>query len=164
MEESEFPPLAERAGIDAGIFVEWLDMPILSFITEAQYIQKGVTEGFDDFIFARPRVDYISVPILAKVRLSIPPFTDSQYMPYMIAGPRVDLLINEITDRHFLSFGKFKNIDYGASVGAGIEFSTIAPFRIDLEFRYSPNFTDSYTDFYTKVRNNSWELLLAVGM
>jgi hypothetical protein len=98
IEFSEFPSLEERPGFDIGFFVEWSNMPILSFITEAHYVQKGVTEGTSNFVIARPRADYFSVPILAKARLSSPPFTDSQFTSYLIAGPRVDFLIHASAD------------------------------------------------------------------
>jgi hypothetical protein len=61
-------------------------------------------------------------------------------------------------------YGQLAKMDFGATLGAGLELSNLAPFRIDLEFQYSPNFTDSYSENHTKVRNNSWELVLVIGM
>jgi hypothetical protein len=157
-------PIEDRSGMDIGIFVEWLNMPILSILTEAHYIQKGNREGSGTWLGPQQCADYLSVPILAKARLSSPPFNEMACIPYVIAGPRIEFLLSTKAEGFERIYDNLRKIDYGATLGAGIEFSSIGPFRIDLEFQYSPNFRDAYSDPYTKVRNNSWEVLLGVGM
>lgn len=151
-------PLGTLPGVDAGLFVEWLNMPIASIITEVHYIQKGVDAG------KRLRVEYVSVPILAKARFSDPPFIESPFSLYVFAGPRIDVLMNTRAGGFSVYFDNLKKTDYGATLGGGLEFSYVGSHRVGFEFRYSPSLTDSYSMNYTKMRNHSLEFLLVLGM
>ena len=159
-----------RWGIDIGVFVEWLNMPVFSFSSEVHYIQKGMkislpvtTEqnpaGTGEYWTRSPRVDYISVPMLGKAR-----FMDAQVSPYIIAGLRVDFLLQTKGEGFEAVLDKFEKVDFGATVGAGIEVKSFEPVQLGIEFRLSPSFKDGYSSSFTKVRNSSMEFLLVAGL
>jgi hypothetical protein len=150
--------------------VEWLDIPMFSFSSEVHYIQKGMKisvpvttetnpDGTGDYRTFSPRVDYLSVPILAKAR-----FVDGQLSPYIIAGPRVDFLLQTKGEGFQVILDKFEKVDFGATVGVGVEVKSFEPVHLGVEFRFSPSFKDGYSSAFTKVRNSSMEFLLVAGI
>lgn len=160
-----------RQGIDAGIFAEWFDIPIISLLTEVHYIQKGadsktniLVSTSDDpndpghnYTFSS-KVDYLSVPMLAKIRLDAIILT-----PYILIGPRFDFYLKNRSDGIGVNLNNSKKIDIGGTLGFGFELSSILPINLGAEFRYNPNFKDSYSVSYLTVNNRSWELLLVLS-
>ncbi len=159
-----------RWGIDIGVFVEWLNLPVFSLSSEVHYIQKGMKlslpitteqnpDGTGEYWTRSPRVDYLSVPVLAKVR-----FLDAQLSPYIVAGPRVDFLLQTKGDGFEVVLDKFEKVDFGTTVGVGIEIKSFELVQLGIEFRFSPSFNDGYSSTYTKVRNSSMEFLFVAGI
>ena len=159
-----------RWGITGSVFVEALDMPYLSLLVEGQYTQKGMTysvpiataqnpEGTGQFITMRPRVDYLSFALLAKVRFEAPPVT-----PYLIAGPRYDLLLSRHSEGFQAVIDDFQSVEPGASVGVGAELSSVLPIDVLIEFRYNASFKDAYNTDFLKVRNRTIDLMLGVRL
>lgn len=158
-----------RWGADVGGFVEWLNMPILSVSSEVHYIQKGfkvrflyTTEQFPDgngtYLTHTPRVDYLSIPILAKCRYELPSFS-----LYAFAGPRIDIFLSTRDEGYGAVINKFKSNDLGATMGLGFEAFQVGPATLGAEFRYSPTFQDSYSTNLLTVRNRSLEMLLVLS-
>jgi opacity protein-like surface antigen len=158
-----------RWGIDAGGYVEWLDIPFVSFLTECHYIQKGfkisipVTtlafpEGTGEYQERFPQMNYVSIPIMAKVRMSMPLFT-----PYIIGGIHYDILLSTSGDGFDEVIKNTKNYDTGVTIGAGVESNVLPKITVGLEFRYSPSVMDIYSTDNLKVRNHSVEVLGYVG-
>jgi len=159
-----------RWGIDVGVFVEWLNMPVFSLSSELHYIQKGMkyslpitTEEFPDgtgeYWIRSPRVDYLSIPLLGKARIPV-----EWLSPYVIAGPRVDFLLHTEGEGFEIVLDKFEKIDLGATIGVGLEVKVFDPAQLGIEFRFSPSFKDGYSSPYTKVRNSSLEFLFVAGV
>jgi hypothetical protein len=166
-----FEPLEtnRRKGFNVAGYVEWFTMPYFSLLTQMEYVQRGMTV---DFIVTSPsgptpigtltqdnRVDYLSIPILVKVGL---PTTTIR--PFVIAGPRVDFPIGHRTDDNVLGgvYDKFKTM-FGASVGVGVETSTLLPVTVAIEARYNIDFSDSYVGQAVAIRNNAFDFWLGVG-
>ena len=72
-------PTENRWGLDIGGFAEFFQIPYFSLLTEVHYIQKGYSNtvqestpaqpaGTGKSITIRPRLDYLSIPVLGKVR------------------------------------------------------------------------------------------------
>jgi opacity protein-like surface antigen len=159
-----------RWDFTAAVFVELLDHPFLSAIIEVQYTRKGMSEsipitteaqpdGTGEFITKKPRVDYISIPLLAKVRFSTPEFS-----PYLIAGPRFDFLVSKKGDTYEVVIDKFETTEFGATVGVGIDFASLLPVNLLAEFRYNPSFNDAFNNNFLSVRNRSLDFLLGVRL
>lgn len=154
----------------SGVYLELLDVPLISLVAEIQYTQKGMTfsipvttesqpNGTGKFMTISPRVDYLSVPLLAKLRLKWLLFT-----PYLIAGPRADVLVSRRGGGYEDVVDKFESTDIGATFGVGVELHTLLPVGLLAELRYNPSFRDSYKDDFLTVRNRSFDFLLGLQL
>jgi hypothetical protein len=162
-----FTSTKAHQNIDVGGFIEWLDIPFISFLTEVHYIRKG-SDGITNllvttinnpnifFLSFSTKINYLSVPILAKLRISGPLLT-----PYIIAGPRIDYYLSGGGEN--LLVNDFKKINIGGTFDVGVESASILPIQMGLEFRYSPDFQDSYSDLGKTIKNRSMEFLLVLG-
>ena len=160
----------ERWGITGSAFVELLNLPYLSLLVETQYTQKGMTfsatvataqnpDGTGQIITKRPRIDYLSIPILAKMRLTTPVVT-----PYLIAGPRCDFLLTRHGEGFQAVIDDFKSSELGATFGAGAELEVALLFEVLIEFRYNANFEDAYKTSFLRVRNHTLDFMLGVRL
>lgn len=163
-------PVERRWGVDAGAYMEVLDLPYISLLAEAHYIQKGFSitglvtteaqpDGWGEYITRRPRVDYLSFPLLAKLRFEMGTVT-----PYFFTGPRVDFLIAKDPEGTQAVLDNFKGTDIGGTVGAGAEVPLPMVHAALIEFRYSPSFNEAYSSGSLTVKNQSFEILLGVRL
>jgi hypothetical protein len=155
-------PNARRSGIDLCGYIDWPLSSVVSISSELHYIQKGIQEWWGvsevgPYISLPTYTDFISVPILVKVRL-----TESPVSAYLLAGPRIGTPLFG----HGYGWGNdYANFDYGATFGVGVELSSLDAVTPGFEIRFSPSFNDSYTSmYYGNMRNNSIELLIVLGM
>jgi hypothetical protein len=160
-----------RVGFNVGAFAEWLDIPPFSLVSQVEYAQRGMGQ---DFVLTGPsgptpigvrtlysRLDYLSIPIVAKLR-----FPMGLIAPYILAGPRVDILLGYRSDENAFNavYDKFKKTSVGGSAGVGIELESVLPFTVLAEVRYNFDFADSYETDFLKVRNNSFDVWLGVAL
>jgi opacity protein-like surface antigen len=161
-------PTNIRWGFTADVYAELPYSKYLSADAEIQYTQKGMkytTREITDFppfsayrTFS-PRVDYLSIPILAKLRLPL-----VNLVPYILVGPRFDFLVHRSGDGLNAVVNDFDNMDYGLTVGAGFELNSVLPFGLLAEFRYNPNSYDSYNSPSQRVRNRSLDFLVGIRL
>lgn len=162
-------PTERRWGIDVGVFIEWFNMPVFSLSSELHFIQKGMKltlpitseqnpEGTGRFVTRSPRVDYLSLPLLAKARLN-----DGVFSPYVVAGPRVDFLLQTKAEEFQAVLDKFETVEFGATVGAGMDIRAFEKMNLGFEFRFSPSLKDGYSTQFLSVRNTSMEFLIVAG-
>jgi opacity protein-like surface antigen len=159
---------AAYQSLDIGAFIEWLDIPFFSVVTEVQYIRKGsdvasyqITPFPGSVVFnyagyPSTRISYLSVPILAKLRMN-----GGLLSPYIVAGPRFDFCLSS---SGAFSSSDLKTIDVGGTFGVGVESASILPIQVGLEFRYSPDSQASYSTPSLTVKNRSLELLLVLSL
>jgi hypothetical protein len=160
-----------RVGFNIGAFAEWLDVPLFSVITQVEYTQRGTGQVF---IMTGPsgpepigrktlysRLDYISVPVLAKLR-----FQTGLISPYILAGPRLDFLLGYKSDEGAFNtlYDKFKKTTFGASTGIGVQVESFLPVTLLAEARYNFDLTDSYDAYSWKVRNNALDFWLGIAI
>ncbi len=116
-----------RWGVDLGAFVEWLNMAVFSVSTGMHYVQKGFKletptttaqspDGNGSVLTQSPRVDYLSIPILAKSQLDL-----AGSSLYAFAGPRFDFRIGRSDDVFADVLDQFRSAEIGATVGLGVE-------------------------------------------
>ena len=112
-------------------FLEMFDAPVFSLMTQIEYSQRGMGQ---EFVLTGPdpepvgvtilysRLDYLSIPILAKAR-----FQTQTVSPYVVAGPRLDYLLGYTSDEDAFNsvYDNFNKIGVGGSVGFGIQTETI---------------------------------------
>ena len=119
-------------------------------MTTAQY-----PDGNGQFLSYSTKLNYLSVPILAKLRMSGPLLT-----PYIIAGPRFDYYLSNSGSNLYSDFNK---TSIGGTFGVGVESVSILSIQVGLEFRYSPDFKDSFSTSVMMIKNHSMEFLLVLG-
>ena len=157
----------DRTGFDIGVYAEWFDLAFFSLLTEVHYIQKGMeheerrVNEFGEELASRKwnsRVDYLSIPILAKIT-----FQTKHVSPYFMMGPRIDLFLGYNSDHFEALYDEFERVDIGGDFGIGVGDNG-APVKVLLEFRYSPDFSNAYETDLLKVKNNSFEILIGLEL
>ena len=159
----------KRTGINVGAYVEWLDIPSFSLITQIEYCQRGTgiefaQTGNDPTVIGYftyySRLDYVSVPVFLK--LSLPTELVS---PYILAGPRIDFLLGYEAQNGINSivYQDFKKTVVGGSFALGIESASLLPIHVMAETRFNVDLMDSYTSENLSVRNTSFDIWLGVG-
>ena len=154
-----------RWGVDVGAFAELLSGDVFSVLVEVHYVQKG----YRDYTVFRsdregtttgtPRVDYLSVPFLAKARVDI-----GTVSPFLLVGPRLDIMLGVPPAYDEEVFAHLKSNDFGVTIGGGVEYLIVPSIRIGVEGRYSPGFHDVYRDRYLTISNRSFETLLRLSI
>jgi hypothetical protein len=165
------PEIKRRVGFNAGVYAEWLNMPYFSIVTQVEYAQRGM--GMD-FVVTGPsgpqpletktvysRVDYLSVPALMKVR-----FQFSMITPYVLAGPRLDILLGYQSDEGVFNalYDQFTTLALGGSVAVGVQIESLLPVPLLIEARYNVDFTNSYETNLLIVRNRAFDFWLGVAL
>ena len=162
------PGSTRRIGFNIAAYAEWFDVPFLSLVTQIEYAQRGTGQ---DFVVTNQdpvplgvetvysRLDYLSIPILGKLR-----FQSENFVPYVVAGPRVDYLLGYQSDEfHSALYDGFQKATIGGSVGIGLQMDTMLPVGISAEVRYNFDLVDSYSTDLLKVRNNAYDIWLGVA-
>lgn len=154
-------------GNNMALSLEWPATRHFNILAELHFVQKGMTDNVVVTAGNSPepvgelkfknRVNYLSVPVLAKVGLR-----SKSLSPYVIAGPRVDFKLGYESGFFDEIYDDFKSITFGASLGLGTELNLGANFTPLLEVRYSPDFSKSYSTELLTVRNQSFEFLFGV--
>jgi hypothetical protein len=158
-----------RLGFVSGVYVEWLDIPFVSVITEIDYTQRGMGQGvyvtseagseqIGTKIFYS-RLDYFSIPVLVKATLP-----GTIISPYVVAGPRFDFFVGYKSDENAFNilYDKFKKNISGGTVGLGAETGSLLPVTLTADVRYNFDFTNSFKSEYLEVTNNAFDFLLGV--
>ncbi len=157
-------------GFTGGVFLEWLEEPYLTILSEFNYLQKGsrykvLSEGENfwgepDYDYIN-RLHYLSLPILVKYKA-----TQNNYVPYLLIGFRYDYLISSsIESAEFKTkYDNFQNHNLGADFGLGFDFSLFER-DFNLEYRFSSHFnylfkTNSDGLLSFDIKNESHKLTL----
>ena len=172
--------LQNRSGFTVGVYAEWFSGPSFHVITEVNYIQKGmidkvekrgetecdcVHEGMIGKLERRgeteyigSRLDYLSIPVLAKFR------HDYKYFSlYLLVGPTLDALLNYESPYYSL-YSAFRKFGLGGDVGIGFA-SDLTRTRIQaLEIRYSYDLIAPYQTELLDVKNKSIEISIRLGL
>lgn len=156
-------------GISAGIFLSY-KFGILSEIRfEVDYVQKGssidlliTTEQYPDGferIMIQDRIHYISINVLATPAL----LKNWTIAPYLIIGPRIDILAGYTSDFPSLVLDDLKSTIYGATLGAGIILNSNSAAPLLVEIIYNPDFSYAYDKDVLTVRNNTIQLMTGIS-
>lgn len=162
--------LKRRTGFAVAAFADLFDLPAFSLVAQVEYAQRGMglevavtgPEG-PEIIGKRTlyaRLDYLSIPLLAKVKFPMPLLT-----PYLLAGPRADFSLGSSLDEGVFRevYDKFRKSGLGGSVGLGVETATLLPADLLLEFRYNVDFADAYSSNVLKIRNSAFDIWIGAA-
>lgn len=155
-----------RIGVLASAYLEWLNLPAVSIVTEAGYVQRGYTtehEGRDaqnnpaGTVRFTTRFDYVSFAMQGKVRLP-----SATLVPYAVAGPRLDIFVGGDPNEEGTLASSYSTTAFGGTVGAGLEAPRILLVRLFGEIRYNFDITNSLPDVPRDAFNNAIDLLVGV--
>jgi hypothetical protein len=168
-----------RTGGHAALFVEWGGSSAFSLVTQVEYAQRGFAEEQEitgengpeplGKVRASTRLDYISLPLLLKLQ-----YRKSAISPYLIAGPRVDFLVNREAGEFDFVIGNskvtlaselneiFDDRDLGGTIGLGFNAQKFLPLPLLVEGRYNFDFTDNGKLPPLQGKNNSFDLWLGI--
>ena len=124
--------LQSRVGFMGGIFLSVELSRVLSIQSEVLYTMKGATYiANDDTYTDKLYADYIEVPMLLKLRIPTP-----VVQPFIFGGPTVGFKLQEKLmsngEEVPLTEALFKNNDYGAIFGAGLNLGR--NFMVDIRY------------------------------
>lgn len=127
--------LKNKVGFVAGVFVAFNMGPVFTLQLEGLYTMKGVSQSYIDTDVTytdKLSANYIEIPLLFKFRIPTPLVS-----PFVFAGPAVSFKLSEkVTENGQdvpLDQALFKNNDYGAIFGGGINIGS----HFQMDVRYS---------------------------
>ncbi|MGH8016443.1 MAG: hypothetical protein ACREBV_09645, partial [Candidatus Zixiibacteriota bacterium] len=82
--------------------------------------------------------------------------------PYLIAGPRIDVLLSSDTEVEKVARKDLESTVFGASVGAGIKLSVSPAASLFVEGVYQPDISDAFKFPTLNIKNNSF--LISAGL
>lgn len=155
------PEKYDGTGLNIGAFVELLNNPLLTIVTEANYVQKGAESnvtiplpGPDAEVKSDKRIDYINFAALAKVRINL-----GIIKPYVLAGPKIDFEIEKTNSEPFQD--NFQKGRWGFKVGVGSEVN-ILPINLFAEILYDADFNDLYNNQNLHINTSSVDLRVGI--
>jgi hypothetical protein len=152
--------LKNRIGFIGGIFLAFNFGKVVTIQWEVLYTMKGATYiSLDDTFTEKLYGDYIEIPLLLKLRIPLP-----IVQPFVFAGPSVGFKLSEKHegDGVPLSDTLFKNNDYGAIFGAGLNLGR--NFMVDA--RYSLGIQKVYNiveGYQPDIKNGVWSATIGIA-
>jgi hypothetical protein len=157
--------LKDKIGYVAGVFLAFNMGSVFTFQLEGLYTMKGATENYTDSGISyvdKLYANYVEIPLLFKFRIPTPLIS-----PFIFVGPSIGFKLDEKVTVNgqdtSLTQALFKNLDYGAIFGAGINIGH--HFQIDV--RYSMglakviNTVDGDTPL--DIKNGVWSAMLGIA-
>ena len=150
------------------VWAEWLEHRWASLATEMVYTSRGRKETvayacalFDPKLSKSSeekfdeRAKYLSFPVLVKVKTSRLPGIE----PYLVAGPRFDVLIDHDDGPYVERFQRFQ---FGIDAGVGLHVLLFRSIALVIDARYSmtPVFGTRnlyFTDYDERVTAHAWQ-------
>lgn len=161
-------PREARWGAYAGLFVEFLNVPVASVALELAYVQKGRKVTVEEVARSAaepaylspgpagltPRLEYITLALVVKARAA-----NRGIVPYLAVGPRFDFVLSR---EKVELYRNFRRSDIGIVLGGGLEFIPRRRPAFSLEARWSPSFSATFSNDVLIVKNQTIDLLCAV--
>lgn len=161
------PDIRNSNSINVGVYGELSLGTYLSILPQLEYVNKGArivyqSPNIPDFTtsheyFADDHITYVSLPLLLKVKVS-----SSKISPYLIAGPRLDYLIDKKLENvgYRVVYDNLKQFVLGSSFGIGIQTYS----AISIEARYNVDVTNSFHDSGIELYNKSFDVWIGVTL
>ena len=155
--------LKSKVGFVGGVFLAFNFGRIVTIQWEALYTMKGATFEYtdlEDTYTEKLYGDYIEVPLLLKLKIPTPGI-----QPFVFAGPSVGFKLSEKheTDGVPWTATLFKNNDYGAIFGAGLNLgrSFMLDVRYSLGLQKVMNMIEG--DIQPDTKNGVWSATIGIA-
>lgn len=146
-----------KVGPTAGVFVNYSIKEHFALSANVLYTRWG-TKIETPTPAANLNLDYIHVPILATYFFGND-MGPGAVRPKLFLGPSVSFLTG--TSSNVLNNQAFRNVDIGATAGAGVNIGFARQQWLNIDLRYNLGFSKVYTDpILSKVHNQSFSLLV----
>lgn len=162
-------------GYNAGINFRYIEEAHFGFILEANWVQRGWKEDFDELSYNYERTaNYIEIPFLAHI------YFGRRGKFFVNAGPSVSFFVNESTKSNFdyinppSELGSHINyqqtmpvqhkVDYGISGGLGGEFSINPKNSIYIEGRFYYGLSNMLKSGRTELIRGSNPMTITVSL
>lgn len=156
-------PKENRLGMNIGAFAEFINIPVLSIVTEINYIQKGFKSAYlqIDKDYKGPdswnlRIDYLNISLLAKAKINL-----GIVKPYLFAGPRIDYELNKSSNISNNVYYDFEKYLVGLKVGIGAELE-ILQIKLLGELLYDFGFGDLNKKQNVEVKVSSYDFRIGI--
>lgn len=156
-----------RVGLAVGIFGSFALSDAFAFQPELLFIQKGADFVADDGTGGAFRLDYVQIPLLARIRIAT---GDAKTVPFVMVGPSIafrigcDAGVNTPTgfvsqECDAISPSGIASTDFSLIGGAGVEISNLI-----LSVRYDYSLTQlKLLPDVQKVYNRGFAIMAAYG-
>jgi hypothetical protein len=129
---------------------------MIAIQVEPTYMQKGAKVEEDGEELGTEKLDYVDIPILAKVS-----FGQANAKPYILAGPALGILLSakeESTDGESVDVkDNYKSIDFGINFGAGVGL-LMGKNTLFLEGQYGLGLANILDVSDTKIKNKGIQI------
>ncbi len=157
-------------GLSTALFVEAFKGEHFSFQMEVAYLEKGsktTTESITVNHLQNNRIEvnegelvtskftYISVSALARYRFDL-----KNLVPYFIVGPRIDFLLNYLTDSAYPLENQHGTL-VGLNLGTGLEYR-LAQLNLFAEVQYQPDLSPLTNKDPLLINNNALSFTLGL--
>ena len=173
-------PQSMQTGMTAGVMLRYIAEKNFGLVAELNVAQRGWKESFEesDYSYNR-RFTYLELPILTHIY-----FGGQRVKGFFNLGPELNVMLGEGTSSNFdyhnagdleyfnnearhteqMSLGVSNKLDYGISVGAGMELSLNAKQSLLLEGRFYYGLTDVFPNHKTDIFSGSSSMTVAVTL
>ncbi len=130
-------PSTNRVGLSFGAYAEVPMLPGFFYLQpELNFLQKGA-ENAHFGTSASARLNYLEMPLLAKIKLMIP-----RLKPFLLAGPTLAYMVGGTLEGtgDSLDRSRFNNLDIGLLLGVGFGFQlgeTVDSSELTVSLRYT---------------------------
>ena len=162
------------------LFAEWQETSYLSVLVQMEYAQRGFVSAFQpgapsriDPVTGRAknvvatRIDYLSALVPLKIRYPL----GKRLTPFVLAGPRADVLLGQHAEAYEGIFGpeQFKLRDLrwsqvGLSTGAGITLRGLGKTALTIEARYNLDLTNASSTSEAKIKHNAFDVWFGISL
>lgn len=173
--KGDVPDTDTRTRPAFGFVYEHRFMPVLSFRSELNYVQRGLSTNVgqgQNAATVDEAANYLELPLMAKAQYQIDEFT-----PYFVTGPFIGLLTGsgqtvtqngKTVDVGAANAPQINTFDFGWNFGVGSTYAITKTFRADVAFRYSMGLTNVESNTATNsgdsTKLNAVQIIAGVGM
>lgn len=173
-------PQSMETGMTAGVVLRYIAEKNFGLVAELNVAQRGWKESFEqsDYSYNR-RFTYLELPIMTHIY-----FGGQRVKGFFNLGPELNVMLAEGTSSNFdyhaagdleyfnngarhleqMTLEVNNKLDYGISVGAGMELSLNARQSLLLEGRFYYGLTDVFPNHKTDVFSGSSSMTVAVTL
>jgi len=157
--------LKNKVGFTGGVFLAFNLGRVVTIQWEALYTMKGAAfeyQDLEDTYTGKLYGDYIEIPLLLKIKIPTPGI-----QPFVFAGPSVGFKLSEKLrvegEDVPLDEALFKNNDYGAIFGAGLNVGShfMLDVRYSLGLQKVVNAIEGETDL--DIKNGVWAATIGIA-